>query len=482
MIKNDRQYRITRAQVERFQSALGGLTKNNDIHPAIQQAQRASVESQLAELKHELQMYEALRTGQVTDFRVEELSDLPGVLIQARIARGLTQRELAERLGLKEQQIQRYEASDYSSASMARLQEIADALGVGFMESLVLNLHDDAPKRLFADLKTVGVDRRFALTRLLPQSLAAKLAHEVDTEPSDADIARAGTVLGRIFGWSSSQLFGEAPLRLDPAIAGQARFKLAARVHEGRMIAYTTYAWFIASVVTKACTALPSEPVPTDWREVHKAIVARDGEISFRAATRYAWELGVIVIPLADPGVFDAACWRIAGRNVIVLKQSMRFQARWLFDLLHELRHLAEKPEDQWLSVIEFENSVLERRDLPEEEAAHEFAGNILLNGRAEELTAMCVRKARGSVARLKIAVQDVAATENSPIDALANYLAFRLSLQGINWWGAATNLQRAGADPFDTARDELLRHADLNRLGDIDREIMVQSMRELEQ
>ena len=41
-----------------------------------------------------------------------------------------------------------------------------------------------------------------------------------------------------------------------------------------------------------------------------------------------------------------------------------------------------------------------------------------------------------------------VAAREHVPADALANYMAFRLSLQRINWWGAATNLQEAGRIP----------------------------------
>jgi len=51
-------------------------------------------------------------------------------LIRARIARGLTQRELAERVGLAEQAIQRYEAGDYAGVSFARVVEIADALDV----------------------------------------------------------------------------------------------------------------------------------------------------------------------------------------------------------------------------------------------------------------------------------------------------------------------------------------------------------------
>ena len=46
------------------------------------------------------------------------------------IAGARSQKELAERLGLKEHQIQLYEATDYGSASLTRLKEIAKALCV----------------------------------------------------------------------------------------------------------------------------------------------------------------------------------------------------------------------------------------------------------------------------------------------------------------------------------------------------------------
>jgi ribosome-binding protein aMBF1 (putative translation factor) len=65
---------------------------------------------------------------------LDSLEGLPKVLIQARIAAGLTQEDLAARLGVKPQQIQRYEASDYQTASFARLREIARLLGLDVRE------------------------------------------------------------------------------------------------------------------------------------------------------------------------------------------------------------------------------------------------------------------------------------------------------------------------------------------------------------
>jgi transcriptional regulator with XRE-family HTH domain len=65
----------------------------------------------------------------------DSLEGLSKVLIQARIAAGLTQEDLAARLDVKPQQIQCYEASDYQTASFARLREIARLLGLRIRES-----------------------------------------------------------------------------------------------------------------------------------------------------------------------------------------------------------------------------------------------------------------------------------------------------------------------------------------------------------
>jgi hypothetical protein len=85
------------------------------------------------------------------------------------------------------------------------------------------------------------------------------------------------------------------------------------------------------------------------------------------------------------------------------------------------------------------------RRKSPEELQASRFAGDVVLDGRAEELAEKCVEVARNSVERLKGAVPHVAKQAGVSVETLANYMAFRLSLQGINWWGAATNLQEDG-------------------------------------
>ena len=134
MIKNERQYRITKAQAERFAEALRNLSAGgadrSEAPSRLLTVQREALQSQLSDLEADIQEYESLKAGNFAFDQLEGVSDLPRLLIRARIASGLSQRGLAARLGLKEQQIQRYEANDYASASFTRIQDIVSALGV----------------------------------------------------------------------------------------------------------------------------------------------------------------------------------------------------------------------------------------------------------------------------------------------------------------------------------------------------------------
>lgn len=132
MIYNERQYKITSAQLEKLNSSLSDA--NVDESDWVQEAHYAGLREQANDLKEQLSEYLLLKSGQVDNFECESLSSLPVALIKARIASGMTQKGLADLLGVKEQQIQRYEASSYKGANLTRLIELADLLGVRVIE------------------------------------------------------------------------------------------------------------------------------------------------------------------------------------------------------------------------------------------------------------------------------------------------------------------------------------------------------------
>lgn len=104
------------------------------IGDVLARAELAALQSEAEILESQINEYEMLQSGAIQSFRARSLGELPTVLIQARIAQRLSQRELAELVGLKEQQIQRYESEGYASSSLRRLREIADALKLNITE------------------------------------------------------------------------------------------------------------------------------------------------------------------------------------------------------------------------------------------------------------------------------------------------------------------------------------------------------------
>lgn len=67
-------------------------------------------------------------TRTIYRFVSEIVDQLPEVLIEERKRSGVTQKQIADRLGLKEQQIQRYESTRYQSASLKRINDISRVL------------------------------------------------------------------------------------------------------------------------------------------------------------------------------------------------------------------------------------------------------------------------------------------------------------------------------------------------------------------
>jgi DNA-binding XRE family transcriptional regulator len=139
IIQNERQYRITKAHLAGFE---GGLVANDerefppDVDPRMKPIMHDAIASEIEELRHQIDHYEKLRDGHITSREITSLYELPIALIEARIAARLTQRQLAKRIGVAEQQIQRWEANEYSGVNLTRLQEIADALGVQMHDTI----------------------------------------------------------------------------------------------------------------------------------------------------------------------------------------------------------------------------------------------------------------------------------------------------------------------------------------------------------
>ena len=479
MITNERQYRITRNKERLFSRAIEEFDSNarerSDVHPRLVQAEREAMESQLEDLREDLAEYERLQAADISVISVVSIDGLADGLIKARIAGGLSQRGLAERLGLKEQQIQRYEAERYASASYKRLCQVAHALGVRIENEILLPVVPASFDGLLAKVGQVGLSREFVVGRLLSTADAAVADGEVPGERNDDRLtARAAAVLARVFGWTRENILGAQALSAEWTATAVARFKMPKGRRESAARVFAAYANHLAVVAIRGMADYPMEAIPTEPREMRRRILARgEGREDLRTVLHTVWDLGVVVLPLKGKGTFHGACWRYEGRNAIVLKQTSKHEARWTFDLLHELFHAAQRPEKQEFELIEADATSSERRESDEEIAASQYAGNVMLDCKADALAQRCVTLARNRVQRLKGVIGGVAKAGGVSVGALANYLAFRLSWEGYNWWGTAANLQREHGDPWKVARDVFVERHPYQIEDEIDRALL---------
>lgn len=479
MIKNERQYRITKAQVARLDHALAELTHSSDeernIHPLLLKAEHEGINSQLTDLCAEIKEYEELREGKYAIPTLDLFIEFPLILIKARIAKGLTQKKLAERLGLKEQQIQKYESTEYTSASLSRVREVAEALGIKLADDWIMRPSGTSLASLVNRLKEAGLDRDLIMKRIVPPSLSEQL-RVGDTEASDNLVCQVAHHVGRIFGWAPHDILEQQGLPLDMKLA-HAKLKVAANASGKRVNAYIVYAHYLVLTLLQTMKSREQQTAPEDPYETRDAILARYGALTLSNVLKYLWDLGILILPLNAPGAFHGAYFREDFRHMMVLKQKTSSPSRWMFDALHELYHTLQEPKQPNLVVVEHEDMSKERLSSEEEITASQYAGAVLLGKNPQLLAEQCIKEANRDLRMLKSAAKRVASIENVPVDSLANYLAFRLSLEGQNWWGTAQNLQNGGPNPFLIAKDVLLEHVDLSKLADSDIQLVQRAL-----
>jgi ribosome-binding protein aMBF1 (putative translation factor) len=100
------------------------------------------MESFHMQLVEEAESYERLKRGEF-----DELDNFQGfgqLLVSLRIAQGLSQRELAKRLGVHESQVSRDERNEYFGITLERAIKILDALNA----HLRTRVEIDAPRKL----------------------------------------------------------------------------------------------------------------------------------------------------------------------------------------------------------------------------------------------------------------------------------------------------------------------------------------------
>lgn len=137
MIRSETEYqeavkRLTDEE-DRLKAQRGELKKLDLSQAEIKRAMDP-LQSFHEQLKEEVESYERLRRGEF-----EEVTNFEGMgrlLIALRISQGLSQRELAERLGVHESTVSRDERNEYHGITLERTAKVLAALGVTLSTSV----------------------------------------------------------------------------------------------------------------------------------------------------------------------------------------------------------------------------------------------------------------------------------------------------------------------------------------------------------
>lgn len=145
MIKNNSQYNRVKSKIEELTQAKEAFLEENKDHESAKfQIGINSFDAVLSDLIKEKEDYENLSNGGLHIIQPKSLEGLPTAIIQARIALGYTQKTFAELIGLKEQQVQRYESEDYQGVSFDRLLDFSEALRLKFyFEKTIISIDNE---------------------------------------------------------------------------------------------------------------------------------------------------------------------------------------------------------------------------------------------------------------------------------------------------------------------------------------------------
>jgi len=136
MIYNDKQYQITSDQLSKLTERLKSAS-DQDNNSWVRGTEIDALKSQIEELKSDLVHYQMLKSGEISVSRSHSIQSLPSTLVQARIASGMSQSDLADALDVTLKEIQQFEDSDYRGVSIDQIIKFANLLKVDIVGSFV---------------------------------------------------------------------------------------------------------------------------------------------------------------------------------------------------------------------------------------------------------------------------------------------------------------------------------------------------------
>lgn len=135
MIKNEKQYEYSKECAKKFEYSIALIEQDEERKKDLERwkLSRGGLQCHLDKLQAEIAEYEMLTSHDSQTpivLKLDDIDYLAQILIKARMAAKLSQKELAALAGLTEEKIKQYEHDDYASASFLDVRFVIDALDI----------------------------------------------------------------------------------------------------------------------------------------------------------------------------------------------------------------------------------------------------------------------------------------------------------------------------------------------------------------
>jgi transcriptional regulator with XRE-family HTH domain len=143
MIKDEFQYEVSKDWVQKFNKTLAAMDRDEEAQRKDflkWDAGRGSIQRHLDQLHEEIAEYEKLMAWdkiEPIEIVVEDFNRLSDALIKARMAAKMSLEELAERLDMDPERIEKYEKKQYLDATLREILDISLALGLEFKTAVM---------------------------------------------------------------------------------------------------------------------------------------------------------------------------------------------------------------------------------------------------------------------------------------------------------------------------------------------------------
>lgn len=361
--------------------------------------------------------------------------------------RNLSQRDLATLVGMSGPQLSKIESGAFD-LRLSTVQTLLRTMGASLADIAGPDAPEVSQRELRRRVRLAGVpaDVLDRLLTLLPRGEAV-------------------SAVARAFNWTPDALLTGVPTTTPvPALV---RFKASGK-HEPADSPLVSMAYVLSKRVRESAVLNAYAGIPSDPADIRRDASDNTGHVTLATLLDWMWRAGIPVVPMYGTGVFSAAAWMIDAVPVVVLKDARELAVFWLFDLAHELGHIALQHVDAG-GVIDVE-SPRPRGEDADEQAASDFALALLLPEH-QRLLSEVRAETRGNYLRFKGAVATVARRVEIQPGVLGMVAAYEITEVGQpkDRWGSANNLAKAEGAGRPIVQRAAKRFIRADRMQDVD-------------